>query len=189
MLSSQPDHRDYAAASVARHAVQIHGRYKVRDGFMTFALTPVGPLAPLGMLTGSIQGLPAHGLWPVNRSPAPKSRSSRRPRFGTKQSNLISAVSGASRAVCDLMGTLQQQTQRLDGNAATTDATQAGHGDPHHDGARHHAGGASPSSHRGVYAAPVAGRSRRGAGTRAVRRVLLGLFLGFLEGVHQETNL
>jgi hypothetical protein len=50
MLSSQPDHRDYAPASVARHAVQIHGRYKVRDGFMTFALTPVGPLAPLGML-------------------------------------------------------------------------------------------------------------------------------------------
>jgi hypothetical protein len=112
MLSSQPDHRDYAAASVARHAVQIHSRYKMRDGFMTFVLTPVGPLAPLGMLTGSIQGLPAHGLWPVNRWPAPKSRSSRRPRFGTKQSNLISAVSGASRAVCDLMGTLQQQTQR-----------------------------------------------------------------------------
>jgi hypothetical protein len=36
MLSRQPDHRDYAAASIARHAVQIHDRrYKVRDNFMT----------------------------------------------------------------------------------------------------------------------------------------------------------
>lgn len=47
MLSSQPNHRDYAAASVVSHAVQIHGRrYKARNGFMTFALAPVGPLAP-----------------------------------------------------------------------------------------------------------------------------------------------
>ena len=36
---------------------------------------------------------------------------------------------------------------RLDGNAATTDAMQAGHGDPHRDRARHQAGGAPPRGH------------------------------------------
>ena len=36
---------------------------------------------------------------------------------------------------------------RLDGNAATTDAMQAGDGDPHRNRARHHAGGAPPRGH------------------------------------------